>query len=200
MLNIYVARHGQNEDNAEGILNGHRDRPLTALGLEQARELAEGIKAKGFTFDIVYSSPLIRAYATAESITDILGLPKPIVISDFGIMAGKMTSDIETLCTPDIVKTETVTYFLSPEGADTFPDLLDRAQHVITQTKAKHPDGSVLLVCHGDIGKMLYAAYYGLAWMDMLTKFHFGNSELLLLSESSSADDAHVIRIQQYNH
>ncbi len=33
MLKIYLARHGQNEDNANGILNGHRDLPLTDIGL-----------------------------------------------------------------------------------------------------------------------------------------------------------------------
>ena len=32
MLKIYIARHGQNEDNANGILNGHRDLPLTDIG------------------------------------------------------------------------------------------------------------------------------------------------------------------------
>jgi len=32
VLNIYVARHGQDRDNSNGILNGHRDEPLTELG------------------------------------------------------------------------------------------------------------------------------------------------------------------------
>ncbi|MBP7769257.1 histidine phosphatase family protein, partial [Candidatus Saccharibacteria bacterium] len=41
-MSIYIARHGQNKDNAEGILNGHRDRPLTELGRRQAMELALG--------------------------------------------------------------------------------------------------------------------------------------------------------------
>ncbi len=205
MLQIYIARHGQNEDNEEGILNGHRDRPLTLLGIEQAEELSRKIEKNGLMFDAVYSSPLIRAYATAETITDILSLPKPVVMKDliernFGVMTGKMISEVETLCSPNILKTETITYMLSPERGDTFPDLLIRGHRVIADVKAKHMDGSVLLVAHGDIGKMIYAAYYGLPWMDVLTKFHFGNSELLLLSEDSSADDAHLIHIKQYNH
>lgn len=41
---IFIARHGQNEDNVNGILNGHRDLPLTELGRQQARELGEGIR------------------------------------------------------------------------------------------------------------------------------------------------------------
>ncbi len=32
MLKIYLMRHGQNLDNLNGILNGHRDEPLTEKG------------------------------------------------------------------------------------------------------------------------------------------------------------------------
>jgi probable phosphoglycerate mutase len=35
MMKIYLTRHGQNEDNLNGILNGHRDLPLTDLGRDQ---------------------------------------------------------------------------------------------------------------------------------------------------------------------
>ena len=41
MLKIYLVRHVQNKDNADGILNGHRDEPLTDLGFAQAHETAE---------------------------------------------------------------------------------------------------------------------------------------------------------------
>lgn len=205
MLKIYIARHGQNEDNANGILNGHRDLPLTELGRAQARELAQGIKEKGLAFDVILSSPLSRAYETGEIVTNFLGLSKPeimpsLIERDFGSMTGKAIKDIEKLCAPDIIKTEIITYFLSPEGAETFPDLLARAGSVIAEIKEKYIDGSVLLVCHGDIGKFMYASYYGFDWMWALTKFHFGNSELLLLAPDSGAEDTHVILIKQHNH
>ena len=38
MLQIFLARHGQDEDNANGILNGRRDLPLSNIGIEQARK------------------------------------------------------------------------------------------------------------------------------------------------------------------
>jgi len=57
-----------------------------------------------------------------------------------------------------------------------------------------------ILVGHSDMGKMIYAAYYNLPWEQVLTQFHFGNSELLLLFAHSSADDAHVFTLTQHNH
>ncbi|MES2225273.1 MAG: histidine phosphatase family protein [Patescibacteria group bacterium] len=205
MLKIYIARHGQNEDNANGILNGHRDLPLTELGREQARQLADGIQEAGYAFDAVYASPLSRAYDTAQIVCDTLGMADPIILDsaierDFGVMTGELVSDIERLCTPDILKTDPIIYFLTPAGGETFPMVLERAGEALEQLKADHPEGSVLLVTHGDFGKMMYAAFYDIPWMDMLTKFHFGNCELLLLSEDVHPDESHVLKIEQHNH
>jgi broad specificity phosphatase PhoE len=77
-------------------------------------------------------------------------------------MTGKLVKDIESLCAPDIIKTEKINYFLCPERAETFPDLIKRGQKIIDFIKEKHKDGSVLLVTSGDIGKMIYASYYNL--------------------------------------
>jgi probable phosphoglycerate mutase len=204
MLKIYLARHGQNEDNAQGILNGHRDKPLTALGFEQAKFLARHIKNVGLVFNKVYSSPLSRAYDTAYEITKILNLPDPEILPllierDFGVMSGEKLSDIEKLCAPDIIKTDTLCYFLNPEGAETFPELLIRANKLLDQIKVRHQDGNILLVGHGDFGKMIYAAYYKLDWREVLRLFHFGNTELIILSADTTSDEVHVFATKQFN-
>src|SRR3990167_4197057 len=93
MLKIYLARHGQDEDNAKGLLNGRRDESLTELGMAQAKELAEKIKSKDIHFDIIYTSPLKRTKQTAKIIAEVLNSERPITLKellerDFGIMAG----------------------------------------------------------------------------------------------------------------
>ena len=62
---IYLARHGQDQDNADGVLNGQRDQPLTNIGVKQAKEVAQKIRGAGITFDVVLTSPLRRAFKTA---------------------------------------------------------------------------------------------------------------------------------------
>lgn len=198
---IFIARHGQNEDNIDGVLNGHRDLPLTELGREQARQLGEGIKSSGLNFDAVYCSPLSRAHETAVISSKIAGLPTPQVMDilierDFGIMTGRKNTDIVPMCAPDIIETDTITYFLSPEGAETFPELVERGREVLSRIRAYHQQGKILLVCHGDIGKMIYAAATGRDWRDILTDFHFGNGELI---DISSDGDAHVLKLAQHN-
>eukprot|EP00536_Pseudo-nitzschia_multiseries_P017702 jgi/Psemu1/226160/e_gw1.1737.6.1 len=215
MLTIYLTRHGQDEDNAAGILNGRRDMPLTDLGRSQAETLAGKIKASKLSFDAMYSSPQKRAFETA-SIVHAKGLDednRPSSIEkvddlaerDFGVLTGKKTADICTLVPPDgIFKTASINYFLSPEGAETFPQLKERASRALAFLNKKHASSqdSILLVAHGDFGKMFYAAYYDLDWKDVLRDFHFGNAEVILCSPNiskPSSDQTHIFSIEQFN-
>lgn len=205
MLKIYLVRHGQDQDNIRGILNGHRDMPLTNKGIEQALEVASKIKQSNIKFDYIYTSPLKRAISTAEIISNTIHCSKPqlcqyLIERDFGIMTGERIENIEKMCAPNVIKTETITYFLNPEGAETFPNLVDRARKILNKIKTTHTEGEILLVTHGDIGKMIYAAYYELHWKEVLELFHFGNSEMLVLSPDTQAGEAHIFRIIQHNH
>ncbi len=205
MLKIYLTRHGQNADNVAGILNGHRDEPLTVIGLEQASEIAQKIKDAGLVFDAMYSSPLSRALQTAQIISQTIASPGPqeeplLIERNFGVMTGEKIADIEKLCAPNIIKTGVITYFLNPKGAETFPDLIARATILLEKIRAQYSNGNILLVTHGDMGKMIYAKYYNLDWKEVLTQFHFGNCDLLLLSPDSPVGETHVFKIIQHNH
>jgi len=184
-------------------LNGHRDLPLTDIGRQKARKLAIDIKSTGIKVDKIFTSPLVRAVETAQIVAGEIGSNQPevtdeLIERDFGVMTGKKTIEIEELCAPDIVKSNTITYFLNPEGAETFPQLIERGQKVLSNLGKMSLDfSSVLLVCHGDIGKMIYCAQTGKDWRSVLEDFHFGNAELIDIAKDG---DVKTINIDQYNH
>jgi broad specificity phosphatase PhoE len=187
MADIYLVRHGQNEDNLEGTLNGHRDRPLTELGREQARTIAAKLKDNGI--QVIYASPLKRAYETATIIAEILGLSVQIdpelIERDFGVMTGRPVASVLDLPTSQVLRTEGVNYFLEAEGAEDFPTLYLRAQRVLERVQRMHPTEHVLLVAHGDIGKMIRAVYHGWNWKTGLQTPHFDNTGVLELRAST---------------
>lgn len=204
MNKIYVARHGQDLDNEKGILNGHRDKALTKIGREQAKNLAFKMKKANISLDKIYSSPLKRAYQTAKEVKKIFRLNSIEILDllverDFGSMSGKKIADIKKLCSPHILKTKTISYLLKGEGIETFPQTLKRAQKVIKIINDKHQNKSLLLLTHGDFAKMLYAAYYNIHWKEALSNFHFGNSELLILDSKLKAKDSLIFNQKQYN-
>lgn len=187
MSTISIVRHGQNLDNLEGILNGHRDRPLTDLGRQQARTVAEKLADNGI--EVIYTSPLLRAHETATIIAELLGLTVQIdpdlIERDFGAMTGMPVASILDLPEDQVLRTDGVNYFLEAEGCEVFSVLYERARKVLTRVQRNHPDEHVLLVAHGDIGKMVRAAYHGWDWKAGLMTPYLDNTGILELRQTT---------------
>lgn len=89
---LLLVRHGESTGNADGLLLGHLDRPLTEWGRTQARSLHTLVS--GATR--VVSSPLERARHTAE----LLGTGLPVEIDerwiemDYGAFDGTPVADV----------------------------------------------------------------------------------------------------------
>ncbi|MHB8651857.1 MAG: histidine phosphatase family protein [Minisyncoccota bacterium] len=77
---VYIVRHGETEMNAQGIVQGHVDSPLTETGVAQAHALGE--QFKDISFDAVFSSDLVRAQRTAEIVT----LEKKLVVNTTALL------------------------------------------------------------------------------------------------------------------
>ncbi|MFA6526758.1 MAG: histidine phosphatase family protein [Candidatus Buchananbacteria bacterium] len=183
MPKIFIVRHGQDTDNVKKILNGHHDTDLTDLGREQVKETAQKLESE--YVDKAYVSPLKRCQQTAQIITEELKLPEAEVLPDliersFGVFTEKPSSDIRKM-TDDFLAADQVDYFLSGEGVETFPDTYGRAQSLLEFVEHKHPNENILLVTHGDIGKMLRAAFYGWTWQEGLLTPYLANAEIIIL-------------------
>ena len=56
---IYFVRHGETDENRRGLIQGHLDTDLNAIGLEQSEVVAKELQS--VPFDEVFSSDLKRA-------------------------------------------------------------------------------------------------------------------------------------------
>ena len=185
MNKIFLVRHGQDTDNEQRILNGRRDTELTELGREQARQVAE--KLKDNNIQVIYASPLKRAYETARIIATTLGIDEVITDEhlmerEFGVLTGQPIADISKY-TNKILLTDRVTYFLEAEGVEDFPTLIQRAKKILEEINERHDNKNILIVTHGDIGKMIRAVYHNWTWEQGLTTGYFQNTEILELSD-----------------
>ena len=64
-MKLYLIRHGQCESNVIGRFN-YVNEDINEVGIKQAEDLRE--KIKDIDYDIIISSPLLRALHTAEII------------------------------------------------------------------------------------------------------------------------------------
>src|SRR5260370_9615280 len=61
---LVLLRHGQSEWNLKNLFTGWRDPDLTPAGVEEAKEAGRRLKARGLTFDLAFTSSLVRAQHT----------------------------------------------------------------------------------------------------------------------------------------
>ena len=92
MKSVYFVRHGESRWTVEDKICGVTDSPLTEKGHQQAIETGKAILSAGIRADGILCSPLRRAAATAQHISEMTGLPlreEPRLIEQaFGVWEG----------------------------------------------------------------------------------------------------------------
>ena len=144
---IVIVRHGQTDLNVLKIYGGRIDVPLNEEGIKEANIVKE--KLQDIKFDVVYSSPLKRAYDTARIITDKdIVVDDRIIERDNGELEGKYKKDV-----PKDID------FSSPNenrfGIENVNHVKARVKSFLTEIIEKHRNENVLVVTHAGVGLYL---------------------------------------------
>jgi phosphoserine phosphatase len=157
---VILARHGETAWNASETFRGRVDVPLDTRGEEQARLL--GAYLSGRNISAVFSSPLKRAWRTAESIAVYHGLgiiaAPPLIDMDYGQWQGLPAVEVQKRY-PDIYRcwTEFPEQARIPEG-ETLEDITGRVLPFFNEIITRYPGKTVVLVSHRVIHKVLICA------------------------------------------
>lgn len=81
-MELYFLRHAIAVDRGTPGCEDDRRRPLTPEGREKMERVAAGMKALGLSFDGVFSSPSLRAKATAEIVVETFKLERKLRFSE----------------------------------------------------------------------------------------------------------------------
>lgn len=71
-MNVYLLRHGIAVEPGTGGYTKDSDRPLTPKGKRKVRKIAEAMLELDLSFDLVLSSPYVRARETAQIVATSL--------------------------------------------------------------------------------------------------------------------------------
>ena len=162
-MEIYLFRHGETDWTKARRLQGHSDIPLNEFGRELAVETAKALA--GISFDRAFSSPLKRAFETAEILLagqDVsLETDERLMEMGFGECEGgdfdrpKLDSEHplhDFFCRPQC--------FQPRAGAESFQEAFGRGQAFLRE-RIVPLEGScsrVLIVAHGAFNRCLLSA------------------------------------------
>lgn len=149
MNDIILMRHAQTNANKNFIVQGRMDNPLNEDGIRQAYRTGEFFVNTDTEFDMVISSPLRRAFVTAELVNKGMKIKRPIVLDkglierNFGDYDGKSVNDDY--------------YHLMKRGLvpnmESDSDLESRVLKALTDICQKYPNKKLLIVTHSHVIK-----------------------------------------------
>ncbi len=150
MTVILLLRHGQSTWNLEGRWQGRADPPLTELGENQAVEAAGQLG----TPDAIVSSPLQRAYRTAELLAERLGIGPIAVMDD---LAERDVGPWSGLTTPEIERQwpGAIRGAQWPAGFEAEIAVQGRALRALASIHERFDGGDVVALSHGGLIRMV---------------------------------------------
>ena len=96
-MNLYFLRHGIAVDPSAPRFAKDAERPLTPKGQRRLRQIAGAMDALKISFDVILSSPYLRAKQTAEIVVKSLKCRKKIKLTDELTPGGNPKSLIQQL-------------------------------------------------------------------------------------------------------
>lgn len=164
MTTFYLVRHGDTAWNRDWRYRGRVDLPLDEIGLSQARATADALTNVGL--QAVFSSPLKRAFNTAELIAQAAGLsarPLPDLIDiDYGAWQGKTLAEAEEAHPFLYSRWQTAPHLVQFPDGESLDQVRMRTIRAIIGCATLYPDGVVCLVAHQVVNKVLLGVVLGI--------------------------------------
>ena len=164
MTRIYLVRHGQTAWNKEEIFRGRTDVPLNETGLREA-ELA-GEYFREMEIHEIYSSPLLRAWETAQKIAEVQRLEvrplQGIIDMRFGEWEGQSLKDVQRKDGQRFQQWRNEPHRVRIPGGESLDEVRDRAMAVLEETIQSNSGKTLLFVSHRVVNKVILCSILGL--------------------------------------
>lgn len=145
ITHIDLIRHGETDWNASHRYQGREDIPLNVAGREQAQMLAESMR--GEQWDLIVSSPSVRALDTAKTVASAVGIPEDEIIlqpalmeRSYGVAEGMTLQEREAQWPGG-----------EWPGLEDWEDVANRAMRTLRDLARDYPGKRILVVCHGGV-------------------------------------------------
>ena len=130
---LVLVRHGESEWNQKNLFTGWKDPDLTEKGIKEAKEAGRKLKAQGLSFDIAFTSVLVRAQHTLDLMLveiEQTGLPvtRNLALNerDYGDLSGLNKNDARKKWGEEQVLIWRRSYDVQPPGGESLKDTLAR--------------------------------------------------------------------------
>ena len=200
--NLVLVRHGQSEWNAKNLFTGWKNPSLTETGVKEAISAGKLIKDEKINFDTMYTSELIRAQLTGNTILEIINQSDIPVIKDialnernYGSLAGLNKDDAREKWGEEQVHIWRRSYDIPPPDGESLENTAERVlPYFNKEILPKVISGSnILIAAHGNSLRSL------IMQLDELSKEEILNLEIPTGAPIKYIFDEYGVVVEKFN-
>jgi len=164
IIKVILVRHGETEWNKKRIFRGRVDVKLNKKGIEQAKLLSRALS--NLEIRKIYSSPLARAKDTAKVIADSHKLKvrvnKSFIDLDYGDWQGFSEKIVKEQYPHLYQEWKMHPQGVKIPGGESLRKVRVRAVQGLKRIVSREKEGTIIIVSHRVVGKVLICALLGL--------------------------------------
>ena len=185
LARLYLIRHGETAWSLSGQHTGRTDIPLNEKGEQDARKLAERLRA--VRFSRVFTSPLQRARRTCElaGLGDVTEIEPDLVEWDYGDYEGQFSIDTRKR------RPDWNLYRDGGPGGESPAQVSERADRLIARFRTLV--GNIAIFSHAQLGRVLATRWIGLP-VEQAQHFVLSTASLSILGyEHNLAEESAIL-------
>lgn len=176
---LVLVRHGQSEWNLKNLFTGWKDPDLTDEGREEARAAGRKLREMGLTFDLAFTSVLVRAQHTLDIILEEIGQAGLETIADqalnerdYGDLTGLNKDDARARWGEEQVHVWRRSFDVAPPGGESLKMTAERVlPYFDREIRPRVLAGQrVIVVAHGNSLRALVMALEGLSGEEIVKR------------------------------
>ena len=176
---LVLVRHGESEWNLKNLFTGWKDVDLTEKGIAEARAAGRKLKAQGLSFDVAFTSVLVRAERSLDLMLEEMGQRKIPILRDkalnerdYGDLSGLNKDDARARWGAEQVHIWRRSYDVAPPGGESLKDTAARVlPYYIQEILPAVLQGKRLLIsAHGNSLRALVMVLERLSTSDILKR------------------------------
>ena len=176
---LVLVRHGESEWNLKNLFTGWKDVDLTEKGIAEARAAGRKLKAQGLSFDVAFTSVLVRAERSLDLMLEEMGQRKIPILRDkalnerdYGDLSGLNKDDARARWGAEQVHIWRRSYDVAPPGGESLKDTAARVLPYYIQEilPAVLQGKRILISAHGNSLRALVMVLERLSTSDILKR------------------------------
>jgi len=181
---IIFVRHGEAEGNFERVFHGQTDSKLTEKGHKQAKKAAQRLENE--EIDVIYSSPLKRAFETAKYIADDKNIKDIITNDNLMEINGGEWENIKWDDLPQKWPEEYNNWEYHPHlhcmpAGESMKQVYNRIVSTVSEIVNDNKGRNICIVTHGTVLRALMCHIQNKPFEDLITVSWYDNTAITIV-------------------